>query len=57
MIKKLITPIILLNLYNYLIGKLNNSDGFSFFISLSEISFEIIIFNKNKFVFFNSFEY
>ena len=42
-------------LYNYLIGKLNNSNGFSFFISLSEISFEIIIFNKNEFVFFNSF--
>ena len=41
--------------YNYLIGKLNNSNGFSFFISLSEISFEIIIFNKNEFVFFNSF--
>ena len=42
-------------LYNYLIGKLNNSNGFSFFISLSETSFEIIIFNKNEFVFFNSF--
>ena len=42
-------------LYNYLNGKLNNSNGFSFFISLSETSFEIIIFNKNEFVFFNSF--
>ena len=30
-------------LYDYLIGKLNNSNGFSFFISLSETSFEITI--------------
>ena len=42
-------------LYNYLIGKLNNSNGFSFFICLSDTSFEIIIFNKKEFVFFNSF--
>ncbi len=42
-------------LYNYLIGQLNNSNGFSFFICLSDTSFEIIIFNKNEFVFFNSF--
>ena len=43
-------------LYNYLIGKLNNSNGFSFFISISETSFEIMIFNKNEFVFFNYFQ-
>ena len=42
-------------LYNYLIGQLNNSDEFSFFINLSDTSFEIIVFNNNKFVFFNSF--
>ncbi len=43
-------------LYNYLIGQLNNFDGLLFFISLSDISFEVIIFNNNKFVFFNSFD-
>ncbi len=42
-------------LYNYLIGQLNNSDGYSFFINLSDTSFEVIVFNNNKFVFFNSF--
>ena len=42
-------------LYNYLIGQLNNYEGFSFFINLSDTSFEVIIFNNNKFVFFNSF--
>tara|TARA_B100001057_G_scaffold149930_1_gene149823 strand:- start:666 stop:1415 length:750 start_codon:yes stop_codon:yes gene_type:complete len=42
-------------LYNYLIGQLNSSNGFSFFICLSDTSFEIIIFNKNEFIFFNSF--
>ena len=42
-------------LYNYLIGQLNNYKGFSFFINLSDTSFEVIIFNNNKFVFFNSF--
>ena len=42
-------------LYNYLIGQLNNYEGFSFFINLSDTSFEVIIFKNNKFVFFNSF--
>ena len=43
-------------LYNYLLGQLQKSDGLSFFVSLSDISFEVVIFNKNKFVFFNSFD-
>ena len=43
-------------LYNYLLGQLQNSDGLSFFVSLSDISFEVVIFNNNKFVFFNSFD-
>ena len=43
-------------LYNYLLGQLQNSDGLSFFVSLSDISFEVVIFNKNKFVLFNSFD-
>tara|TARA_A100001015_G_scaffold53949_1_gene59184 strand:- start:669 stop:1235 length:567 start_codon:yes stop_codon:yes gene_type:complete len=38
-------------LYNYLIEQLNNSDGLSFFVSLSDISFEVVIFNNDKFVF------
>ena len=41
---------------SYLLGQLQNSDGLSFFVSLSDISFEVVIFNKNKFVFFNSFD-
>ena len=43
-------------LYNYLDGVIDNSDGLSFFIKISSESFEIIIFNKNEFVFFNTFE-
>tara|TARA_B100000989_G_scaffold134209_1_gene99744 strand:- start:793 stop:1542 length:750 start_codon:yes stop_codon:yes gene_type:complete len=43
-------------LYNYLLGTLKNLDGFSFFINLSSKTFEIIIFNKTEFLFFNSFE-
>ena len=43
-------------LYNYLISQQNNLDGLSFFICISDTSFEIIIFNKNEFVFFNSFD-
>ena len=39
-----------------MLGQLQNSDGLSFFVSLSDISFEVVIFNKNKFVFFNSFD-
>ena len=43
-------------LYNYLGGIIDNSDGLSFFIKISSGSFEIMIFNKNEFVFFNTFE-
>jgi len=43
-------------LYNYLDGVIDNSDGLSFFIKISSESFEIMIFNKNEFVFFNTFE-
>ena len=43
-------------LYNYLAGVVDNSDGLSFFIKISSGFFEIMIFNKNEFVFFNSFE-
>ena len=43
-------------LYNYLSIVVDNSDGLSFFIKISSGSFEIMIFNKNEFVFFNTFE-
>tara|TARA_A100000164_G_C21890801_1_gene765307 strand:- start:306 stop:1055 length:750 start_codon:yes stop_codon:yes gene_type:complete len=43
-------------LYNYLSGIVKNLDGLSFFININSKSFEIIIFNKNEFLFFNSFE-
>ena len=43
-------------LYDYLNGVVNNPDGLSFFIKLSSGSFEIMIFNKNEFVFFNTFD-
>jgi hypothetical protein len=43
-------------LYNYLSGVVDNSDGLSFFIKISSRSFEIMIFNKNEFVFFNTYE-
>jgi len=43
-------------LYNYLNGVVDNSNGLSFFIKISSGYFEIIIFNKNEFIFFNTFE-
>ena len=43
-------------LYNYLSEVVDNSDGLSFFLKISSGSFEIMIFNKNEFVFFNTFE-
>ena len=43
-------------LYNYLSGVVDNSDGLSFFIKISSGSFEIMIYNKNEFVFFNTFK-
>ena len=43
-------------LYNYLSGVVDNSDGLSFFIKISSGSFEIMIYNKNKFAFFNTFK-
>ena len=43
-------------LYNYLAAVVDNSDGLSFFIKISSGFFEIMIFNKNEFVFFNTFE-
>jgi hypothetical protein len=43
-------------LYNYLRGVVDNSDGLSFFIKISSGSFEIMIFNKKEFVFFNTYE-
>ena len=43
-------------LYNYLAGVVDNSNGLSFFIKISSGFFEIMIFNKNEFVFFNTFE-
>ncbi len=42
-------------LYDYLIRTINNSYGLSFFIKISSGSFEIMIFNKNEFLFFNNF--
>ena len=43
-------------LYNFLVKKISKSDGFSFYIKLNYKSFDIIIFNNNEFVFFNSFK-
>ena len=43
-------------LYNFLINKISRSDGFSFYINLNYKSFDIIIFNNNEFIFFNSFK-
>lgn len=43
-------------LYNFLVNKISKSDGFSFYINLNYKSFDIIIFNNNEFIFFNSFK-
>ena len=43
-------------LYNFLVNRISKSDGFSFYINLNYKSFDIIIFNNNEFVFFNSFK-
>ena len=43
-------------LYDYLSGVINNSYGLSFFIKINSGSFEIMIYNKNEFVFFNTFK-
>ena len=43
-------------LYNYLSSLVKKLDGLSFFINISSKSFEIIIFNKSEFLFFNSFK-
>jgi len=44
------------HLYNYLSGVVNNSDALSFFIKISSGYFEIMIFNKDEFIFFNTFD-
>ena len=44
------------SIYNVLSKHINNSNGLSFFIILNDKSFDIIIFDKNKFIFFNSFK-
>ena len=43
-------------LYNFLIDKVLKPKGLSFFVNLNNKSFDIIIFNNNEFIFFNSFE-
>ena len=43
-------------LYNFLVNRISKSDGFSFYINLNYKSFDVIIFNNNEFVFFNSFK-
>lgn len=43
-------------LYNYLSEVVDNSDGLSFFIKINSRSFEIIIYSKNEFIFFNTFK-
>jgi len=43
-------------LYNFLVNKISRSEGFSFYINLNYKSFDIIIFNNNEFIFFNSFK-
>ena len=43
-------------LYNFLVNRTSKSDGFSFYINLNYKYFDVIIFNNNEFVFFNSFK-
>ena len=43
-------------LYNFLVNRISKSDGFSFYINLNYKSFDIIIFNNDEFIFFNSFK-
>jgi hypothetical protein len=43
-------------LYNFLTEIPNKTKGLSFFVNLNKKSFDIIIFNNNEFIFFNSFE-
>ena len=43
-------------LYNFLTEVPNKTKGLSFFVNLNNKSFDIIIFNNNEFIFFNSFE-
>jgi len=43
-------------LYNFLIDKVLKPKGLSFFVNLNNKSFDIIIFNNNEFIFFNSFK-
>ena len=43
-------------LYNFLVNRISKSDGFSFYINLNYKSFDIIIFNNNEFIIFNSFK-
>ena len=43
-------------IYNLLLKNNTNSNGLSFFIILNDKSFDIIIFDKNKFIFFNTFK-
>ncbi len=43
-------------LYNFLTEIPNKTKGLSFFVNLNNKSFDIIIFNNNEFIFFNSFE-
>ena len=43
-------------LYNFLTEKVKKTKGLSFFVNLNNKSFDVIIFNGNEFIFFNSFE-
>ena len=43
-------------LYNFLVKRISKSDGFSFYIYMNYKSFDIIIFNSDEFIFFNSFK-
>ena len=43
-------------LYDFLTEKDKKTKGLSFFVNLNKKSFDVIIFNGNEFIFFNSFE-
>jgi len=43
-------------LYNFINDKVSKSEGLSFFVNLNHNSFDIVIFNNNEFIFFNSFK-
>mgnify|MGYP006130569439 CR=1 FL=1 len=43
-------------LYNFLSNRKNKKSGMSFFVNLNNKSFDVIVYNDDEFLFFNSFE-